>query len=176
MGGLTGITLSRASLDILLHDTYFTVAHFHYVLRIGAVFALFCALHNWYPLFVGVGMNPLWAKGQFFIILSGVNITFFPQHFLGLIGMPRRYFAYSDCFYGWNFISTLGSELSLVGMVFFVLILWESLVSQRALVSPFFLPWQAEWFAKYTAYCLGPHNRAMNPLVVRGVHSASGGF
>nr|YP_009353843.1 cytochrome c oxidase subunit I [Lyonsia norwegica]AQZ26144.1 cytochrome c oxidase subunit I [Lyonsia norwegica] len=165
VGGLTGVTLSSASLDILLHDTYYTVAHFHYVLSMGAVFALFSAFHNWYPLFTGVGLNPLWSKGQFFIMLLGVNLTFFPQHFLGLIGMPRRYFKYADVFYGWNFVSTYGSQLSLFGLVFFVVIIWESMMSSRPLISAFSLPAQAEWLTlKNTAP--GPqHGRGENPKI-----------
>jgi len=130
IGGVTGVALANAGLDVALHDTYYVVAHFHYVLSMGALFALFTGVYYWFPKMTGLAIFELGGYIHFWILFVGVNLTFFPMHFLGLAGMPRRIPDYPDGYFGWNFIASVGSIVSVISLIVFFIVMDIS-ISQK---------------------------------------------
>jgi len=131
IGGVTGVVLANAGVDTVLHNTYYVVAHFHYVLSLGAVFAIFAGFYFWIGKMSGRQYPEFWGKVHFWTTFVGVNLTFFPMHFLGLQGMPRRYPDYPDAFWGWNMLASIGSYISFASALVFLYVLWLTFRSQE---------------------------------------------
>ncbi len=137
VGGVTGVVLANAGVDRMLQDTYYVVAHFHYVLSLGAVFAIFAGWYYWFPKISGYTYSEFIGKLHFWVTFIGVNLVFFPQHFLGLAGMPRRYVDYPDAFSGWNHVSSYGAYISFLGMIIFFVGLAHAFIrKERAANNP----------------------------------------
>ncbi|MCP5362224.1 MAG: cytochrome c oxidase subunit I [Hyphomicrobiales bacterium] len=126
IGGVTGVVLANAGMDIAMHDTYYVVAHFHYVMSLGALFGAFAGFYYWFPKMTGKMYSEPLGKIHFWLTFIGANVTFFPQHFLGLSGMPRRIPDYPDAFAGWNYISSIGSYIGFGASVFFLYVVWQA--------------------------------------------------
>ena len=131
IGGVTGVVLANASVDVPLHNTYYVVAHFHYVLSLGSVFGIFSGFYYWLGKMSGRQYNETFGKIHFWTTFIGVNVTFFPMHFLGLAGMPRRITDYPDAFAGWNFIASIGSYITFASTLFFIFIVLHTLLAGR---------------------------------------------
>jgi heme/copper-type cytochrome/quinol oxidase subunit 1 len=127
VGGVTGVVLANSGLDVLLHDTYYVVAHFHYVLSMGAVFGMLAGLYYWFEKLFKVQYSEILGKIHFWLFFIGVNLTFFPMHFLGVAGMPRRIPDYPDAYVIFNKIASYGSYISVFSLLFFALVVLEGL-------------------------------------------------
>ncbi|MEO1775056.1 MAG: cytochrome c oxidase subunit I [Pseudomonadota bacterium] len=136
VGGVTGIVLSQAGIDRAYHDTYYVVAHFHYVMSLGAVFGIFCGIYYWIGKMSGRQYPELWGKIHFWTFFIGTNITFFPQHFLGRQGMPRRYIDYPEAFALWNYVSSIGAFISMASFLFFLYVMYYTLTKGEKVTEP----------------------------------------
>jgi cytochrome c oxidase subunit 1 len=143
LGGLTGVVLANAGLDIALHDTYYVVAHFHYVLSMGAIFGIFAGVYYWFEKITGCQLDEIAGRRHFFTFFIGVNLTFGPMHFLGLGGMPRRIPDYPTVFAGWNLVATIGAFVSLVATIQFFILVYIALTRRSR------LPLRNPWFNKH---------------------------
>ena len=135
VGGVTGLVVASAGIDQIVHNTYYVVAHFHYVLSLGSVFAIFAGFYYWIGKMSGHQYPEFWGRAHFWVTFVGVNLTFFPMHFLGVSGMPRRYPDYPEAFAGWNFVSSIGSYISGLGMLVFLFVVYRTFTSKIPLPS-----------------------------------------
>ena len=164
VGGLTGIVLSSSSIDIILHDTYYVTAHFHYVLSLGAVFSIFTGFYLWFPLFFSCINNTVIVKTHFWFLFTRANLIFFPQHFLGLHGIPRRYQDYSDSFYIFHYVSSIGALLGFGSLLFFYIVLLERFQTMRILFYNNFLRCVNDFYSG--SFPSSPHQIIGAPIII----------
>ncbi|HYC69504.1 cytochrome c oxidase subunit I [Brevundimonas sp.] len=165
VGGVTGVVLANAGIDYPLHDTYYVVAHFHYVLSLGAVFSIFAGFYYWFEKMFGVKYNEFLGTLHFWVMFVGVNVVFFPQHFLGLQGMPRRYVDYVDGFAFWNHVSSVGYVITIVGVGIFLVMLIEAAIRRRPAVAN---PWgEGATTLEWTLSSPPPHHQFNELPVVK---------
>ena len=131
VGGVTGVVLANNSIDVAMHDTYYVVAHFHYAMSLGALFGVFTAFYYWVPKISGYQYSEWMGKAHFWIFFIGTNLTFFPQHFLGLAGMPRRIPDYPDVYAGYNYWSSIGSYIAAFGAIWFLFVVAEMFIRKK---------------------------------------------
>jgi heme/copper-type cytochrome/quinol oxidase subunit 1 len=131
VGGVTGVVLANSGIDIALHDTYYVVAHFHYVLSMGAVFSMLGGLYFWFEKITGVRYSEVLGKIHFWSFFVGVNLTFFPMHFLGVAGMPRRIPDYPDAYFTFNKLASWGSYISAISSLFFFYVVFEAFSANK---------------------------------------------
>jgi cytochrome c oxidase subunit 1 len=137
LGGVTGVVLANTGIDVALHDTYYVVAHFHYVMSMGALFSIYSGFYYWFSKMTGKEYNEFLGKLHFWITFIGVNVTFFPMHFSGLAGMPRRIPDYPDAYAGWNYVSSIGAYISVAAAFFFLVVILEAFMrSKKASANP----------------------------------------
>ncbi|MPY74895.1 MAG: cytochrome c oxidase subunit I [Alphaproteobacteria bacterium] len=129
IGGVTGVVLANAGADTVMHDTYYVVAHFHYVMSLGSVFGIFAGFYYWIGKMSGRQYPETLGRLHFWLTFIGVNLTFFPMHFLGLAGMSRRIVDYADAFAGWNMVASIGSYISFAGFLVFLVVIWRTLAA-----------------------------------------------
>ncbi len=166
VGGVTGVVLANAAIDYSLHDTYYVVAHFHYVLSLGAVFGIFAGFYYWFEKMWGVKYNEFLGAMHFWVMFIGVNIVFFPQHFLGLQGMARRIVDYNPAFREWNHISSIGYLITLAGVGIFLLVLIEAAIRRRKAEAN---PWgEGATTLEWTLSSPPPFHQFNEPPVVKG--------
>ncbi len=168
VGGVTGVVLANAGLDTALHNTYYVVAHFHYVLSLGAVYAIFAGFYYWFPKMSGRMYNETLGKIHFWMMFIGVNMTFFPMHFLGLAGMPRRIPDYPDAFHGWNEVASYGSYISGVSVLLFLFIIAQALLFGRKAANN---PWgEGATTLEWTLSSPPPFHQFNELPVIKGSH------